>query len=47
MNLIEAFTNEQLKTEVPIVRIGDTVRIHNKIKEGTRETAAGFPRPSR
>lgn len=37
MNKIEAFTNEQLKSEVPVVRIGDTVRVHNKIKEGTRE----------
>ena len=42
MNLIEAFTNEQLKTEVPTVRIGDTVRIHNKIKEGTRERIQMF-----
>ena len=37
MNLIEAFTNEQLKTEVPVIRIGDTVRVHNKIVEGTKE----------
>ena len=37
MNLIEAFTNEQLKKEVPLVRVGDTVRVHNKIKEGSRE----------
>ena len=37
MNLIEAFTNVQLKTEVPVIRIGDTVRIHNKIVEGTKE----------
>ena len=37
MDLIQAFTNEQLKTEVPVVRIGDTVRIHNRIKEGNRE----------
>ena len=37
MNQIEQFTNEQLKKEVPVVRIGDTVRVHNKIKEGTRE----------
>ena len=36
MDLIKAFTNEQLKTEVPEVNIGDTVRIHNKIVEGTR-----------
>ena len=37
MDLIKAFTNEQLKENVPAVRIGDTVRIHNKIVEGTRE----------
>ena len=37
MNLIEAFTNEQLKQEMPVVRIGDTVRVHNRIKEGNRE----------
>ena len=37
MDLIKAFTNEQLKSEVPTVRIGDTIRVHNKIKEGTRE----------
>jgi large subunit ribosomal protein L19 len=37
MNLLEAFTNEQLKSELPVVRIGDTVRVHNRIKEGNRE----------
>ena len=37
MNLIEAFTNEQLKTEVPEIKIGDTVRVYNRIKEGNRE----------
>lgn len=37
MDLIKAFTNEQLKTEVPQFNIGDTVRVHNKIVEGTRE----------
>ena len=37
MDLIQAFTNEQLKTEVPQFNIGDTVRVHNKIVEGTRE----------
>lgn len=42
MNLIEAFTNEQLKTEVPVIRIGDTVRVHNKIKEGARERTQMF-----
>ena len=37
MDLIKAFTNEQLKAEMPVVRIGDTIRVHNKIVEGTRE----------
>ena len=37
MNIIEAFTNEQLKKEIPSVNVGDTVRVHNKIKEGSRE----------
>ena len=42
MNQIEAFANEQLKSEVPVIRIGDTVRVHNKIKEGTRERIQMF-----
>ena len=37
MDLIKAFTDEQLKKEVPQFNIGDTVRVHNKIVEGTRE----------
>ena len=37
MNLIEAFTHEQLKKEIPLIRVGDTVRVYNKIKEGNRE----------
>ena len=37
MDLIKAFTEEQLKTEVPQFKVGDTVRVHNRIKEGSRE----------
>ena len=37
MDLIKALTNEQLKENAPVLNIGDTVRIHNKIKEGRRE----------
>jgi len=37
MDLVKAFTNEQLKENVPVLNIGDTVKVHNKIKEGTRE----------
>ena len=42
MNKIEAFTSEQLKAEVPAFNIGDTVRIANKIKEGSRERIQMF-----
>lgn len=37
IDLIKAFTNEQIKETLPKFSIGDTVRVHNKIKEGTRE----------
>ena len=37
MDMLQAFTNEQLKTEVPVINVGDTIRVHNKIKEGARE----------
>ena len=36
MDLIQAFTNEQLKKEVPQFNIGDTVRVYNRITEGAR-----------
>ena len=42
MDLIKAFTNEQLKKELPEVNVGDTIRVHNKIKEGTRERVQLF-----
>ena len=37
MDLIKALTNEQLKENVPVINVGDPVRVHNKIKEGSRE----------
>ena len=42
MNMLQAFTNEQLKTEVPVINVGDTIRVHNKIKEGARERIQMF-----
>ena len=42
MDFIQALTNEQIKTEVPVIRIGDTIRVHNKIKEGSRERIQMF-----
>ena len=37
MDMIQAFVNEQMKTELPKFNIGDTIRVHNKIKEGEKE----------
>ena len=37
MEKITAFVSEQLKTEVPAFNIGDTVTVHNRIKEGDKE----------
>ena len=37
MNKIEAFVNEQIKENPPVVEIGSTVKVHNRIKEGARE----------
>ena len=42
MNMLEAFTNEQLEAELPVIRIGDTIRVHNRIKEGNRERIQMF-----
>lgn len=40
--IIKKIEQEQLKTEVPEFRVGDTVRVHNKIKEGNRERTQIF-----
>ena len=42
MNKLDAFASEQLKETVPQFNIGDTVRINNLIKEGTRERIQMF-----
>lgn len=41
MDLMKAFNEKQLK-EVPQVNVGDTVRVHVKVKEGTRERIQVF-----
>ena len=35
--IIKNIEAEQMKAEVPEFRVGDTVRVHAKIKEGSRE----------
>ncbi len=39
MDKLTAFTSEQLKETVPAFEIGDTVKVYNKIIEGTRENS--------
>lgn len=36
-NIIAAVTKDQLRTDLPAFRAGDTVRLHVKVVEGTRE----------
>ena len=42
MDLIQELNKETLQNEVAPVRIGDTVRVHVKVKEGSRERIQVF-----
>ena len=42
MNVIDLIAREQEKKEVPVLRSGDTVRVHVKVVEGTRERIQVF-----
>ena len=42
MNIIEFLEREQLRSDIPDFRPGDTVRVHAKIVEGTRERIQMF-----
>lgn len=42
MNIIESLEQEQLRTDIPEFRPGDTVKVHAKIVEGTRERIQVF-----
>ncbi len=37
MNILDQVTQDYLKKEVPAINVGDTVKVHVKIKEGSRE----------
>ena len=41
-DIIKEIEQEQLKAEVPQFRVGDTVRVHAKIKEGEKERIQVF-----
>jgi large subunit ribosomal protein L19 len=42
VNVIDLLQREQEKSEVPVLRSGDTVRVHVKVVEGTRERVQVF-----
>lgn len=37
MDILQAFTNEQMKGDTNLIKIGDTVKVHCRIKDGTNE----------
>ena len=37
MDLIQELNKQQLEAELPQVNVGSTVRVHVKVKEGSRE----------
>lgn len=37
MNVLSSVTNEYIKSDIPAFNVGDTVKVHVKIKEGSRE----------
>ena len=41
-DIIRQIENEQLKTDRPDFRVGDTIRVYARIKEGTRERIQMF-----
>jgi large subunit ribosomal protein L19 len=42
MDIIKSIEQEQLKKDLPELNVGDTVKIHLKVKEGTRERLQVF-----
>ena len=42
MNLVDMITKSQIRTDLPEVRVGDTVRVDVKIIEGKRERIQAF-----
>ena len=41
-DIIKKIEDAQLKTEIPEFRVGDTVKVYAKIKEGNRERTQAF-----
>ena len=42
MDIIKSIEHEQLKNKIPVLKVGDTIRVHQRIKEGNRERIQVF-----
>ncbi len=42
MDIIKSIEHEQLKSKVPDIKVGDTVKVHQRIKEGNRQRIQVF-----
>lgn len=42
MDIVKSIEHEQLKNKIPDLKVGDTVKVHQKIKEGNRERIQVF-----
>lgn len=42
MDIIKSIEHEQLKNKIPDLKVGDTIRVHQRIKEGNRERIQVF-----
>lgn len=42
MDIIKSIEHEQLKSKVPDIKVGDTIRVHQRIKEGNRQRIQVF-----
>ena len=42
MDVLSSVTNEYMKSDIPAFNVGDTVKVHVKIKEGNRERIQVF-----
>ncbi len=42
MDIIKSIEHEQMKNKIPALNVGDTVRVHVRVKEGNRERIQVF-----
>ena len=42
MDIIKSIEHEQMKNSIPDLKVGDTIRVHQRIKEGNRERIQVF-----